>query len=91
MQTSLIYNISFAVLTILAFALSIISLLAYSRSKKGKLLIVSIAFILFFVKGLWLTYSLFNVPKENWHPFLIPIAILDCIILVLLYISILKG
>ena len=86
----MIYNISIAVLTILAFTLSIISILAYFRSKKGKLLMVSIGFILFFVKGLWLTYSLFNIPKESWHPFLIPIAVLDCIILLLLYISLLK-
>ncbi len=90
MSLSLVYNLSFAVLTTLALVLSVISILAYRRSKKGKLLIVSIAFILFFVKGVWLTYSLFNIPRESWDPFLIPVAVLDCLILVLLYISILK-
>jgi len=91
MSLSLIYNLSFAFLTVLALVLSIISILAYRRSKKEKLLIVSIAFVLFFVKGLWLTYSLFNIPRGSWDPFLIPVAVLDCLILILLYISLLKG
>jgi len=91
MSLSLIYNLSFAFLTVLALVLSVISILAYKRSGKGKLLLVSIAFILFFVKGLWLTYSLFNIPRDSWAPFLIPVAILDCLILILLYISLLKG
>jgi len=91
MSLSLIYNLSFAFLTVLALVLSVISILAYRRSGKGKLLLVSIAFILFFVKGLWLTYSLFNIPIGSWAPFLIPVAILDCLILILLYISLLKG
>ena len=90
MSLTVVYNLSFAFLTILALALFIISILAYKRSKKIKLLMVSFAFLLFFVKGLWLTYSLFYIPRDSWDPFLVPVAVLDCLILVLLYISILK-
>ncbi len=88
---NIIYNVTFAVLTILALVLSVVSVLAYIRSRKSKFLMVSVAFVLFFVKGLWLTYSLFSIPKSQWASFLLPVAVLDCIVLVLLYLSILKG
>lgn len=91
MLFELIYNLSFAVLTVLALVLSFISILAYRRSKKRKLLFVSVAFILFFVKGIWLSFALFNIPRGSWEPFLLPVAVLDCVILILLYISIVKG
>ncbi|MFP4000550.1 MAG: hypothetical protein ACLFSM_04560 [Thermoplasmata archaeon] len=91
MPLELIYNLSFAVLTVLALVLSVISILAYRRSRKKKLILVSIAFILFFVKGLWLSYALFDIPKEAWGSFLIPVAVVDCLILILLYLSIVKG
>ena len=91
MLLGMIYNLSFAVLTVLALVLSVISILAYRRSKKKKLFFVSMAFILFFLKGIWLTYALFYIPIEGWEPFLIPVAVLDCLILVLLYTSIVKG
>ncbi len=91
MTLELIYNLSFAVLTVFALVLSVISILAYRRSRKKKLMLVSIAFIFFFVKGLWLSYALFEIPKSDWSPFLIPVAVLDCLILALLYVSIVKG
>ena len=91
MYIDIIYNLSFAVLTILALALFVISIFAYRRSKNNKILMVSTAFLLFFLKGLWLTYSLFTYPKGEWEVFLAPVAVLDCVILILLYLSLLKG
>lgn len=87
----IVYNLAFAILTILAFFLSLIAVLAYHRSRDRKLAIVSAAFILFFIKGLLLSYSLFTIPKESWSLFWIPVAILDCVILLLFYISVIKG
>ncbi len=91
MYMDMIYNISFAILTILALALFVISIFAYRRSRNNKILMVSMAFLLFFLKGLWLTYSLFTYPKGGWGVFLAPVAVLDCMILILLYLSLLKG
>ncbi len=88
---NIIYNVAFAVLTILALVLSIVSVLSYIRSRKSKFLMVSIAFFLFLVKGLWLTYSLFSVPRSEWAGFMLPVAVLDSVVLVLLYLSIIKG
>lgn len=91
MLPTMIYNLSFAVLTVLALALFVISVLAYKRTKRLKLLMVSLAFLLFFVKGLWLSYYLFTIPEETWNLFLLPIALFDTVILILLYLSLVKG
>lgn len=91
MIVDILYNLSFSVMTVLALTLFVISLLAYRRLKSMKLLLASTAFFLFFIKGLWLSYYLFTVPEKTWDVFLLPIALLDTIILVLLYLSLVKG
>ncbi len=91
MIPTVIYNLSFAVLTVLASALFVISLLAYRRTKSSKVMMVSIAFFLFFLKGLWLTYHLFTVPEDAWGTFLLPVALFDSLILIILYLSLVKG
>ena len=77
--------------TVIALALFVISILAYRRTRKSKLLMVSIAFLFFLIKGLWLSYYLFTVPEETWGIFLLPVIILDTVILLLLYLSLVKG
>jgi len=87
----IIYNASFALLAVLSFTLLLIAILAYERSKEKKFLFLITAFFLFLVKALWLTQALFRVPIGDWHPFLILVAVIDSIILILIYLSILKG
>ncbi len=79
-----IVNILLAAVTVVAFALAAISLLAWRRARDTHLLLLSAAFVIFFVKGLFLTVALF----ANWTDLaglLVLSSVFDLIILVMFY------
>ncbi|MEM4308714.1 MAG: hypothetical protein QXU48_06600 [Thermoplasmata archaeon] len=63
---------AFAAGVILVFSvvLFFLSIITYMRVKSRRLLIVSLAFLLFFVKGIWLSVSQFVVIQGNALVFL---------------------
>lgn len=84
----MVYNVASALLTVLAFALTLLGILAYRRSKEKSMAFITFAFFLFFLKGIWLSYRLFT--SANWRAFWAPVLIMDTIILITFYISAFK-
>lgn len=77
-------NILFAALTVFAFALAVISLLAWRRARDSHLLFLGAAFVVFFVKGLFLTLALFS-GWQDLSQLLILSAGFDLVVLALFY------
>ncbi len=71
----------------LSFLLFAVSVLSYRRVKNVKILFVSIAFLLFFIKALVLLVS---VISNTWDEFGMrwELLLLDVIVIVMLYLSI---
>jgi len=81
---------------ILAFVLVIIAGKSYGRSRNEKILLITIAFASFFIKGLVLSIGLFAgmLSSDSLPPsFVIPfdlLLFLDFLILLLLYFAVFK-
>ncbi len=86
----LAYNATLGVMTVLSLALTIISLLGYERTKNSKFLFITLAFLSFFIKGIWLSYNSYIHPIEIDFDFWLPVLVLDNIILILFYFTTLK-
>ena len=85
MESIIIYGF----ITIFSIGLFSISILSYYKSKNKKLLFVSTVFLLFFIKGVILSFSLFFSDLNNIIT--IPIlALFDLLVLFLLFIATLK-
>jgi hypothetical protein len=71
----------------LAMLLFVVSLISYRRVKNKKILLISIAFLLFFIKALLLITSIL---ANTWSEFGMraELLIFDVIIVVMLYLSI---
>ncbi|KYK32941.1 MAG: hypothetical protein AYK22_06765 [Thermoplasmatales archaeon SG8-52-3] len=81
--------IIYAFITIFSIGLFGISILSYNKSKNKKLIFVSIVFLLFFLKGIILSLSLFLTelkPLIN----ISTLAVIDLIVIFLLFIATLK-
>ena len=77
-----------ASITMLSLGLLVLSLLGYRRSKNVKMLLVSLVFLVFLIKGIIVSFSLFL--EITIFDSILNIWIFDLIILVLLYITSLK-
>jgi hypothetical protein len=88
-STEIMYILLSAGITIFSLNLLIVSLLSYRRYRGIKLLFLSVVFLLFFFRGIILSYNVFsgNVGDQNAFLYL---WVLDLIILVFLYITSLK-
>jgi hypothetical protein len=85
MESIIIYGF----ITVFSIGLFSVSILSYYKSKNKKLLFVSTVFLLFFIKGVVLSLSLFFSDLNNIIT--IPIlAFFDLIVLFLLFIATLK-
>jgi len=81
--------IIYAFITIFSIGLFIISILSYKKTNNKKLIFVSTVFLLFFIKGLILSLSLFYADLKTYIA--IPIlAVFDLLVLFLLFIATLK-
>ncbi|HYU06595.1 MAG TPA: hypothetical protein VEM77_05400 [Thermoplasmata archaeon] len=79
-----IENVFLAAVSVFALALTVISVLAFRRSRDAHLVFLAAAFGVFFVKGLVLTIALFVQPLSLGQFFLLSGA-LDLVILGLFY------
>ena len=82
-------NVLRAWIMIFALILFIVSMIAYYRTRHTRVLIVSIAFAIFFIKGIVLTLGLVNPDIEAYYTSGLGDS-LDLIILILLAATILK-
>lgn len=74
--------------TIFSLGLCIISLISYRRSKNKKIFFVSLVLLLFFIKNLFLSITLFTAPIQN-NTMLLALGLFDLFILLFLYIAVL--
>ena len=92
----LIQDILIPCIMILALSLLVIAALSYKRTKNEKILIITIAFACFFIKGVILSIGLFigMLSSDSLPPsFVIPfdfLLLLDFFILLLLYFAVFK-
>ena len=73
-------------ITVFALAIMVISALSYRRSRSRKVLLVTCAFGLFFIKGLILSFGL--LAQVDWMSLTIYSIMLDTIILLILFSAI---
>ena len=81
-------NVLAAWILIFSVALTVVSAVAYMRTRNARVLFVSLAFVLFTIKGLMLTLSL----MYEWadETYLAASVVLDTLIIVLLALTVLK-
>lgn len=79
-----VVNILLAAVTVVAFALCVIALIAWYRVREVHMLLLGGAFAIFFVKGLFLTVALF-AGWSDLGQLLVLSSIFDLAILVLFY------
>ncbi len=84
-ESAIIYGF----LTIFSLGLLIISILSYRKSKNKKILFVSIVFLLFLLKGMILSISIFLADLQEFLSIAF-FAVFDLLILFLLFIAVLK-
>lgn len=84
-ESAIIYGF----LTIFSFGLWIISILSYWKSKNKKILFVSIVFLLFLLKGVLLSLSIFLIDLQEFLSITF-FAVADLLILFLLFVAVLK-
>ncbi len=87
MTLNIAYNATLGIMTVLSLSLTIISILGYNRTRNKKLLFIALAFLSFFIKGIWLTFNSYISPIEVNLSFWLPVLILDNIILGLFYLT----
>ena len=79
-----------ASITVLSLGLFILSILGYLKRKNTKMIFVSLVFLVFLVKGILLSLGVFSseiiVLNSSFNPW-----IFDLVVLVLLYVTSLKG
>ena len=92
----LIQDVLIPVMMLLALTLLIIAGLSYRRTKNQKILVITIAFACFFIKGVILSIGLYvgMLSSDSLPPsFVIPfdfLLLLDFLILLLLYFAVFK-
>ena len=81
-------NVFAAWILIFSIALTVVAAVAYSRMRNQRVLMVTLAFALFAVKGMVLTLSLFMEDVSDMY--LAVAVVMDTIIIVLLALTLLK-
>ncbi len=79
-----VVNILLAAVTVVAFALAAVALLAWRRARDTHLVFLGAAFTAFFVKGLFLTVAMFD-GWQDLAELLVLSAVFDLVILALFY------
>ena len=77
-------------ITLFSFGLLVLSLVGLKKTKDTRMIFVSAMFLMFLVKGILYTYSLFQ-GSYIFFDSILNVLIVDLIILILLFISSLKG
>jgi hypothetical protein len=79
-----IENVLLAAVSVFAFALTLIAVIAFRRTRDGHLVFLAAAFGVFFLKGLILTLFLFSPTIDLRQTFVLS-GVLDLVILALFY------
>lgn len=81
-----------AVVTIFSVGLLVVSLLSYKKYKNVKLLFISLVFIVFLIKGILFSLSLFypSFTELDMMLFSIYSGMFDVVVLILLFVATLK-
>lgn len=86
---ALLENLVTAVFTVVALALTLVSLRAWWHTRSTKVLLLTIGFSLFFVKGVFFSYQLFKAP--DWQSVVfVPGLVLDVAALVVFYVAVVQ-
>jgi hypothetical protein len=80
-------EIAAALVTVFMLAVTVLSALSYSRSGSKKVLIVTAAFAVFFVKGALLSYGLMQ-EDVDWEWLMLLALVLDAVVAILLFVAI---
>ncbi|UCE38031.1 MAG: hypothetical protein JSW00_01965 [Thermoplasmata archaeon] len=83
------FEIAVAMVTVLAFVLLIISALAYKRERSRGILFAALVFLIFLVKGIILTLSIFTSSFKDESDLLTYSVFFDAAILIFLFFWIL--
>jgi hypothetical protein len=86
---NLYHEIFIALMTVFALAITVITLLTYRRTGNQKVLIISIAVGLFFIKGLYLSIGILNDDPDYFNLLTYSIFF-DMLIVLLIFFSIVK-
>jgi hypothetical protein len=86
----IIENLLYAFVVVLSFALTGIALASFLRTRKGKLLLVALAFIFFLVKGVILTLEL-SFDLLGQEGLLIALTLIDVAILLTIFFAMFKS
>lgn len=79
-------EIAAALVTVFTFAVTVISARSYLRTQSVKVLIVTTAFAMFFVKGVVVSLALMR-EEVDWEALTLASLILDTIVAVLLFVA----
>jgi hypothetical protein len=80
-------EIAAALVTVFMLAVTALSARSYTRTGSRKVLIVTAAFAVFFVKGAFLSYGLMQ-EDVNWEWLMLVALLMDAAIAILLFIAI---
>jgi hypothetical protein len=83
----MILGILIAWITVFSLAITVISAFAYRKTGSRKVLLVTIAFAMFFIKGVFYSIALMQA-NVDWDLVIISSLVLDFMILILLFIAI---
>jgi ABC-type uncharacterized transport system permease subunit len=83
----MIHEIVIALVTIFALSIMVISAFSYKRSGNRKILIVTLGFGLFFVKGVILSVGILQ-DNVDWEMLILYSSILDLLVIMLFFVAI---
>ena len=85
-------EIAAALVTVFMLAVTILSARSYTRSGSRKVLIVTVAFTVFFVKGAILSYGLM-LEDVDWEQLMLLALVMDALVAILLFVAVIarKG
>lgn len=86
---ALVANLVTSIFTITALALALVSLRAWWHTRSSKVLLLTIGFTLFFIKGVFFSYQLFSSPEWQAVSF-VPGLVLDVAALIVFYAAVVQ-
>jgi hypothetical protein len=89
MAPPILENLTAAALTVFALALTLVALRAWRHTRSPKILLLTVGFGLFFIKGVVISVLLFREVAWEESVFL-PSLLLDLVILAVFYAAVIK-
>ena len=85
-------EVAAALVTVFTLAVTVLSARSYRRTGSRKVLIVTVAFAVFFVKGLVVSYGLM-MEEVRWEDLVLLSLLLDALVAILLFVAVIakKG